>query len=116
MKLDGIIAFVTVADCGSINEAARQLRVSKSTVSERLSELEHSLGTRLLSRNSRQNGLTDDGTVFLERARRIVAETNAAKEDMARRRGDISGPLRIAVPRAFGDLHLGPILYAFMDR
>ncbi|BBD98804.1 LysR family transcriptional regulator [Sphingobium amiense] len=116
MKLDGIIAFVTVADCGSINEAARQLRLSKSAVSERLTELEHAVGARLLSRNSRQLALTEDGLALLDRARRIVAETREAKEDLARRRGEISGPLRIAVPRAFGDLHLGPILYDFMHR
>lgn len=116
MKLDGIIAFVTVADCGSVNEAARRLRLSKSTVSERLTELEHGLGAKLLSRNSRQLALTEDGTALLERARRIVAEMSGAREDLARRRGEISGPLRIAVPRAFGDLHLGPILYDFMDR
>jgi DNA-binding transcriptional LysR family regulator len=116
MKLDGIIAFVTVADRGSINEAARQLRVSKSTVSERLTELEHTLGSKLLSRSSRQLALTEDGEALLDRARRIVAETNEAREDLARRRGEVSGPLRIAVPRAFGDLHLGPILYDFMGR
>jgi DNA-binding transcriptional LysR family regulator len=116
MKLDGIIAFVTVADCGSINEAARQLRLSKSTVSERLTELEHALGARLMSRNSRQFALTDDGVALLDRARRIIAETRGAKEELARRRGELSGPLRIAVPRAFGDLHLGPILYDFMSR
>lgn len=116
MKLDGIIAFVAVADCGSINEAARQLRLSKSTISERLAELEHALGAKLLNRNSRQRTLTDDGIALLERARRIVAETNAAHEDLARRRDEVAGSLRIAVPRAFGDLHLGPILYKFMDR
>lgn len=116
MRLDGIIAFVTVVDCGSINEAARQLRLSKSTVSERLSELEHALGARLLSRNSRQFALTEDGMALLDRARRIVAETAGVREDLARRRGAVSGPLRIAVPRAFGDLHLGPILYDFMGR
>lgn len=116
MKLDGIIAFVAVADCGSINEAARQLRLSKSTVSERVTELEHALGAKLLLRNSRQFALTNDGIALLERARRIIAETSEAKEDLARRRGDVSGALRIAVPRAFGDLHLGPILYDFMAR
>lgn len=116
MKLDGIVAFVTVADCGSVNEAARQLRLSKSTVSERLTELEHALGAKLVSRNSRQFALTEDGAALLDRARRIVAETREAKEDLARRRGEVSGPLRIAVPRAFGDMHLGPILYDFMDR
>ena len=116
MKLDGIIAFVAVADCGSINEAARKLRLSKSTVSERLTELEYALGTKLLRRNSRHFALTDDGIALLERARRIIAETSGAREDFARRRGEVSGPLRIAVPRAFGDLHLGPILYDFMQR
>ncbi|MBU3078077.1 LysR family transcriptional regulator [Sphingomonas quercus] len=116
MKLDGIIAFVTVADCGSVNEAARQLRLSKSTVSERLTELEHSLGARLVSRNSRRFALTEDGVALLERARRIVRETNEAKEELTRRRGEISGHVRLAVPRAFGDLHLGPALYDFMQR
>ena len=114
MKLDGIIAFVAVAEGGSISEAARQLRLSKSTVSERLTELEHALGTKLLSRNSRHRVLTDEGTALLTRARRIVAETREAKEDLARRRDDLSGPLHLAVPRAFGDVHLGPILYDFM--
>ncbi len=116
MKLDGIIAFVTVADCGSVNGAARQLRLSKSAVSERLTELEHSLGAKLLSRSNRQLALTDDGMALLDRARRTVTETQEAKEDLARRRGEVSGPLRIAVPRAFGDLHLGPVLYDFMQR
>jgi DNA-binding transcriptional LysR family regulator len=116
MKLDGIIAFTMAADCGSVSEAARQLRLSKSTVSERLTELEHALGTRLLNRNSRLFVLTEDGTAFLEHARRIVAEASEAREELKRRRGEISGTLRIAVPRAFGDLHLGPILYDFMER
>ncbi|TIX51161.1 LysR family transcriptional regulator [Alteraurantiacibacter aquimixticola] len=114
MKLDGIVAFVAVADNGSINGAARLLGVSRSTVSERLIELEHSLGTKLMIRNSRSHTLTEDGNALLERARRIVAETNEAKEDVARRRGEVSGPLRLVVPRAFGDLHLGPALYDFM--
>jgi len=44
MKLDGIATFVAVAEAGSISEAARRLRLSKSVVSERLAELERSLG------------------------------------------------------------------------
>jgi DNA-binding transcriptional LysR family regulator len=50
MKLDGIAAFVAVAEAGSISEAARRLRLSKSVVSERLVELERSLGSTLLHR------------------------------------------------------------------
>jgi DNA-binding transcriptional LysR family regulator len=116
MKLDGVAAFVAVANTGSISEAARQLRLSKSAVSERLAELERALGANLVQRNSRQLALTEDGVAFLVRAKRIVAEADEAANELAQRRGEIAGPLRIAAPRGFGDLHLGPALYFFMER
>lgn len=114
MKLDGIASFVAVAESGSISEAARRLRLSKSVVSERLAELERSLGAGLLHRTTRKLTLTDDGTAFLERAHRIVREIEAATSDMAERRGTISGPLRISAPVTFGRMHLGPALYPFL--
>jgi len=116
MKLEGVSAFVAIANTGSISEAARHLRLSKSAVSERLTELERALDANLLQRNSRQLALTEDGSAFLERARRIVAEAELAANELATRRGEVSGPLRIAVPRGFGDTHLGPALYSFMER
>lgn len=114
MKLDGITSFVAVAESGSISEAARRLRLSKSVVSERLAELERSLGAGLLHRTTRKLTLTEDGTAFLERAHRIVQEIEAATSDMAERRGTISGPLRISAPVTFGRMHLGPALYPFL--
>jgi DNA-binding transcriptional LysR family regulator len=115
MKLDGIAAFVAVADAGSISEAARRLGLSKSVVSERLMELERSLGARLLQRTTRKVSVTEDGLAFLERARRIVRETVDAAADLAERRGALVGPLRISAPVSFGILHLGPALYPFLD-
>ncbi|MDW5313905.1 LysR family transcriptional regulator [Rhizobium sp. PL01] len=114
MKLDGIASFVAVAESGSISEAARRLRLSKSVVSERLAELERSLGAGLLHRTTRKLTLTEDGAAFLERAHRIVQEIEAATSDMAERRGTISGPLRISAPVTFGRMHLGPALYPFL--
>ena len=114
LKLDGIASFVAVAEAGSISEAARRLRLSKSVVSERLAELERSLGAGLLHRTTRKLTLTEDGTAFLERAHRIVQEIEAATSDMAERRGTISGPLRISAPVTFGRMHLGPALYPFL--
>jgi DNA-binding transcriptional LysR family regulator len=116
MKLDGLAAFVAIANTGSISEAARQFRLSKSAVSERLTELERAVGANLVQRNSRQLALTEDGVVFLERAKRIVLEADEAANELAQRRGAIAGPLRLAGPRGFGDLHLGPALYSFMER
>jgi DNA-binding transcriptional LysR family regulator len=114
MKIEGIVAFVTIAEAGSISEAARRLRLSKSVVSDRLAEMERSLGATLLHRTTRKLTLTEDGSAFLERATRIVREVEDAASDMAERRGTLAGPLRIAAPVTFGRMHLGPALYPFL--
>lgn len=113
-KLEGVASFVTVVETGSISEAARRLRLSKSVVSERLAELEKTLGANLLRRTTRRLTVTDDGASFLERARRIMREVEAAGTDLAERRGSLAGPLRISAPVTFGRMHLGPALYPFL--
>jgi DNA-binding transcriptional LysR family regulator len=114
MKLDGIEAFVAAVEAGSISEAARRLRLSKSVVSERLAELERSLGAKLLQRTTRKLSLTEDGAAFHERAARIAREIEDARADLAERRGALAGPLRVAAPVTFGRMHLGPALYPFL--
>lgn len=116
MKLDGISAFVAVADQGSINGASRHLGLAKSVVSERLAELERSIGARLVQRTTRKLSLTEDGQRFLPRARRILHEAAEARSEVSERRGTLAGPMRIAAPVGFGILHLGPALYAFLAR
>ena len=116
MKIEGIAAFVAVAEAGSISEAARRLRLSKSVVSERVAELERTLNATLLHRTTRKLTLTEDGIAFRERAVRIVGEVQAAASDLAERRGLLTGPLRIAAPVSFGRRHLGPALYPFLAR
>jgi len=114
MKLDGIATFVAVVEAGSISEAARRLRLAKSVVSERLAELERDLGGSLLHRTTRKLTVTEDGTAFLERARRIVRDVEDAATSMAERRGDLVGTLRLSAPVTFGRMHLGPALYPFL--
>ncbi|MBP2303542.1 LysR family transcriptional regulator [Azospirillum picis] len=114
IRIEGIAAFVAAVEGGSLSEAARRLRLSKSVVSERLAELEASLGGTLLRRTTRRLTLTEDGAAFLDRARRVLREIDDATADMAERRGTLAGPLRIAVPVTFGRMHLGPALYPFL--
>lgn len=114
MKLDGITTFVAVAKAGSISEAARRLRLSKSVVSERLAQLERSVGTPLLHRTTRKLSMTEDGAAFLERAARIAREVEDAAADLAERRGALAGSLSISAPVTFGRMHLGPALYPFL--
>ena len=58
MKFESVATFVAVAEAGSIRGAARRLEVSKSVVSERLAELEHSLSAQLVQRTTRKLALT----------------------------------------------------------
>ena len=114
VRIEGIAAFVATVEHGSISGAARQLRLSKSVVSERLAELERSLGSALLHRTTRRLNLTEDGIAFLPRAQRITRDIAEATADIAERRGTLAGPLRIAAPVTFGHMHLGPALYPFL--
>jgi DNA-binding transcriptional LysR family regulator len=114
LKLEGIAAFVAVAEEGSISAAARRLHQPKSGVSERLAALEKSLGAVLLRRTTRKLTLTEDGAAFLERATRITREVEDAAAEIAERRGSLQGPLRISAPVTFGHMHLGPALYPFL--
>lgn len=116
MKLDGIAAFVATIEAGSISMAARRLGCSKSVVSERLAELERSLGTRLVQRTTRKLSLTQDGDSLLPRARRILSDVDEAAAEIVERRGSLAGPLRISAPVSFGVLHLGPAIYAFLAK
>jgi molybdate transport repressor ModE-like protein len=53
LKLESIEAFASIAETGSFTAAARRLAVSKSVVCDRLTELERTLGTKLVNRTTR---------------------------------------------------------------
>ncbi len=116
LKLDGIAGFLAIAESESISAAARRLGLSKSVLSERLTELERTLGGVLFHRTTRRLSLTEDGAAFLERAQRIVGEVNEAAAEIAERRGTLKGPLRISAPVTFGRMHLGPALCPFLAK
>ena len=112
MKLDGVVAFVPIAEAGSISEAARRLSLSKSVMSERLAELERSLGARLVQRTTRKMSLTEDGPAFLERGRRIAARGRPRPRPRSPNgAAPLSDPSGFPAPVSFGILHLGPALY-----
>jgi DNA-binding transcriptional LysR family regulator len=116
LKLESIEAFASIAETGSITSAARRLSISKSVVSERLSELERVLSAKLVRRTTRTLALTDDGNTFYERAKRILRDVDTAASELAERHGTLIGPLRISAPVSFGSLHLGPALFGFLAK
>lgn len=116
LNLDSVSTFIAIATTGSFTGAARQLALSKSVISERLQELERSLGTKLVQRTTRRVSLTADGAAFYQRAKLIVREAELAAAELAERRGKVAGPLRISAPVSLGYLHLAGALFGFMAR
>ena len=82
-RIEAMQAFVAVADLQGFAPAARKLRLSPSAVTRLVAALEERLGARLLQRTTRSVTLTDAGTRYLARARRILADVEEAE---ARRR------------------------------
>ena len=93
--LDELLAFRTVVDSGSITAAAEQLGQTVSGISRALGRLEEKLDTTLLNRTTRRLVLTEEGSNFLLRARAILASVDEAEEQMARRRQQPAGRLRV---------------------
>jgi DNA-binding transcriptional LysR family regulator len=116
LKLESVEAFTSIAETGSITAAAHRLAISKSVVSERLTELERVLGAKLVRRTTRTLSLTEEGSMFYERAKRILHEVEGAASELAERRGTLAGRLRISAPVSFGSLHLGPALFGFLTK
>src|ERR1700730_3127612 len=116
LKLESLMAFAAIAEAGSVVAAACRLGISKSVVSERLTELERVLGARFVQRTTRRLSLTQDGKAFYGRARQILRDVDSAAAEVAKRRGTLIGPLRISAPVSFGHLHLGPALFGLLAK
>jgi len=99
--LDELLSFVAVVDAGSITAAAENLGQTVSGISRSLTRLEKKLDTTLLSRTTRRLRLTEEGTVFLGRARAILASVEEAEDQMATRRQQPAGRLRVNAATPF---------------
>lgn len=109
MNIDDIRNFVEVAEAGGVSLAAQRLGLAKSVVSRRLVRLEAAIGVQLLARTTRGAALTEAGTAFRDHAMRILAELDAAMENV-QPAGALRGRFRIAAPVSLGPEYIGPVL------
>ncbi|HWA73379.1 MAG TPA: LysR family transcriptional regulator [Polyangiaceae bacterium] len=113
-RLDSMAAFVAVAELRGFAAAARRLKLSPSAVTRSVAALEERLGTRLLQRTTRSVTLTDAGSRYLERARRIVSDVAEADGAAQAERTVPTGRFVVAAPTVFGRLHVAPLLCRFL--
>ncbi|WP_082012728.1 LysR family transcriptional regulator [Belnapia sp. F-4-1] len=107
--------FVRVAESGSFSLAARELKLSQPSVSRIVGTLEARLDTTLLLRTTRSISLTEAGTLYLERARYLLAEIEEA-EQATRGVDSLHGVIRLAMPVLYGTRAVIPALATFLAR
>src|SRR5262245_17959606 len=111
--LDGVQAFLSVAQYRSFRRAAAELGVTPSAISQAVRALEARVGAALFARTTRSVGLTEAGERFLSRAKPAFEELVAAGE-VARELGQRpTGLLRLSVPRAVVPILLQPLIASF---
>jgi DNA-binding transcriptional LysR family regulator len=113
--LEGIEAFLRVAARRSFRQAADDLGITPSAISQTVRALEARLGIALFTRTTRSVGLTEAGERLLQRAQPAFEEMVAAGDAARGLAERPSGLLRLAVPRGVVQLILQPILASFCE-
>jgi DNA-binding transcriptional LysR family regulator len=113
--LDGVEAFLGVAQHRSFRKAAAELGVTPSAISQAVRTLEARVGAPLFIRTTRSVGLTEAGERFISRAKPAFEELVAASE-VARGLGQRpAGLLRLTAPRVVVPILLEPLIASFCE-
>jgi DNA-binding transcriptional LysR family regulator len=116
MELRQLTYFEAVVRHGGFGRAAAALHIAQPAVSVQVRKLEAELGVTLLSRTTRRVRLTQAGELFLDRARRVLAELDAARTDLAGLAGALIGRVRIGAIQAVDPFDLSGALAEFHAR
>jgi len=114
-KIYAMQLFIRVAELESFSRAADSLGIPKGSVSRQIQALETALGTQLLHRTTRRVQLTQDGIVYYERARDLLANMDELDGLFLHDPSTISGRLRVDMPVAMAKNLVIPRLPAFLQ-
>ncbi len=105
--------FSQLAHCGSLSATARELAITTPAVSRRLAQMEARLGVQLLHRTTRRFSLTHEGEIYLEHARRILADIDDMERLVGGAQATPRGLLRVNATLGFGRSHIAPLIAGF---
>jgi DNA-binding transcriptional LysR family regulator len=109
----GMAAFLAAVDEGSFSRAAAKLGLTPSGVSKLIARLEERLDVQLFHRTTRRIQLTDLGTFYFERVRRIFDDVRTLETEIEESRDKPRGLLRVTAPVVLGQIRVLPVVVAF---
>jgi len=115
-RIQTLQVFVAVADAESFSAGARNIGLSAPSVTRGINALEARLGTQLFTRTTRHVSLTSVGTAYLEDARSVLAQLQAADDAASGAATSPTGHLRITCSNEFGRIYIAPILTDYLDK
>ena len=116
MEMQQLRYFVAVADAGKMTAAARDLHVAQPSVSKQLRKLEAELGAALFERGKAGVALTDAGQILLPWARRVLADLEGARSEVAGLASLERGRLSVGATPSLSTMLLPRVLAAFHSR
>jgi DNA-binding transcriptional LysR family regulator len=114
--LDEMQVFIAIVDCGSITAAADALQQTISATSRTMTRLEEKLQTTLMRRTTRRLELAEEGSAYLEQARKIIAAVEETEEQMRARRNQPAGRLRVDAASPFMLHVIVPLVPGYRQR
>jgi DNA-binding transcriptional LysR family regulator len=105
--------FLAVAREGSTLAASRALGINQTTVSRRIQALEHALGLRLVTRDTRGSTLTPQGIALRARAEAIEAAAQDLETEATRLTRDLTGIIRVTAPEAIMTHMISPLMVEY---
>jgi len=116
MEIRQLRYLVALAEERNFTRAAARVHVAQPALSQQIRRLEEELGLALVERTTRRAGLTDAGGLLVARARRILAELDAAQTELQGLRGIQTGHVAIGAMHTMGPVDLSLALAIFHAR
>ena len=113
-KIKAMRSFVKIIECGNLTTAANTQGVSLPTMVRTLAGLEASLGVKLINRTTRKISLTEEGTFYLERCQKILADIDDTETSLMQNRDVPTGKITISASSAFGEMHMMPLIKEYL--
>lgn len=107
--------FYVAARGGSISEAARELRISQSSVSIQIKQFEESLGHRLLDRIKRGVELTESGQIVFQYAERVFQDVGRVREALEAIEYQVRGSVSVGTVNSIGIYVLPEVVKLFNE-
>ncbi len=105
--------FVRIVHCDGLAAAGRELGMTPSSVSMRISKLEEHYQAKLLARTTRSINLTDSGREFFEDCLKMLEAIDEIESRLTSSNKTMSGPIRVSAPSDLGRQHIAPLIDSF---